>query len=159
MDQAREELRTQEGSSLPAVRQISVFLDNRVGQLLRLIRVFEGEDVHILALSVIDSVDYAVVRLLFDDPDTAAGVLHEAGFAFSVKEVLAIELPHGDRGLLNVLSALLSAEINVAYVYPLLPRDGVAAVALSPDTLEAAIETLQRRKVVLLSERDLGDWT
>ncbi len=156
MTMARQPYETLDAQGSPTVRQISVFLDNRMGQLLRLTRLIEDRNIRILGLSVIDSVDVAIVRLLFDPPDEAAKTLREAGFAISVKELLVVKLPRGQRGLLTILSALLSAEINVAYAYPLLPARIGPAVALSVDNLEIAAETLRSRKFVVLSEADLS---
>ena len=155
MSMSRLPYDTLEGQGTPTVRQLSVFLDNRVGQLLRLPQIIERKDVKILALSVIDSVEFGVVRLLFDDPDEAVEVLREAGFAVSVAELLVVRLPHGKRGLLAILSALLSSEININYAYPLLPAHIGPAIALSVDNLEIGVDTLARKKFEVLSEADL----
>lgn len=155
MSMASQPFETLEGQGLPTVRQISLFLDNRLGQLLRLTKLIEGKDIRILALSVIDSVDVAIVRLLFDNPDEAAVVLREEGFAISIKELLVVKLPPGKRGLLSVFSALLSAEVNIAYAYPLLPVQIGSAIAMSVDNLDMASDTLKRNQFTLLSEADL----
>jgi hypothetical protein len=147
---------TMEGQSFPTVRQVSVFLDNRMGQLLRMTKVLDREDVRILALSVIDSVDCAIVRLLFDSTDTALDVLKQAGFAISVTEVLVVQLPPGKRAMMTILSALLTSEINVAYVYPLLPGRIGQAIALAVDNLDIAVDTLQRQRFRVLGEADLN---
>ena len=155
MGMAREPYETLEGQGLPAVRQLSVFLDNRLGQLLRLTQIIEQKDVKILGLSVSDSADYAVVRLIFDSPDEARAVLREAGFAVSVSEVIVVRLPPGKRGLLTVWQCLLSSEINIGYCYPLLPDALGAAIVLSADNLEIATDTLIRYKLDVLGESDL----
>jgi hypothetical protein len=155
MPMVRQPFETLEGQGAPTVRQLSVFLENRVGQLLRLTQLIEAKNIRILGLSVIDSADFAVVRLLLNSPDDAATALREGGFAVSVAEVLVIKLPHDGRGLLTVLSALLSAEINIAYTYPLLPARFGAAIAVALDSLEIACDILHRRKFVMLSEDDL----
>jgi hypothetical protein len=146
---------TLEGEGFPVVRQVSVFLENRCGQLLRLTQALEDKEVKIVALSILDSVDFAVVRLMFDKPDDALQALRSAGFTVSVSELLVVVLPPGKRGLLAVWSALLSSEVNVAYAYTLSPLTAGPAVALSVDNLEMAIDTLERKKFVLLSEADL----
>ncbi len=146
---------TLEGQRFPAVRQVSVFLENRLGQLLQLTQTIDAADVKIVALSILDSADFAVVRLMFDKPDEAIEALREAGFAVSVTELLAVVLPKGKRGLLSVWSALLSSEVNVGYVYPLIPLAVGPAIAVSVDNLEMAIDALERQKFTLLSEADL----
>ncbi len=155
MTMSRQPFETLEGHGAPTVRQLSVFLENRVGQLLRLTQLIDDTDIRILGLTVIDSADFAVARVLFDAPDEAMRILREAGFAVSVSELIVVKLPRGERGLLTVFSALLSAEINVSYAYPLLVGRVGPAIALSVDNLEMAADTLQRRKFVVLSETDL----
>jgi hypothetical protein len=144
-----------EGGEFGTVRQLSVFLENRLGQLLRLTQTLEQTKVKIMALSVIDSVDCAVVRMLIDDPDTAITALKQAGFAVSVGELLVVKLPPGKRGLLAIWSALLSSEINIAYAYSLLHGKVGSAVAMYVDNMEIAADTLARHNFEILSEADL----
>jgi len=146
---------TMEGHAAPTARQVSVFVDNRVGQLLRLTQIIEQKNIRILALSVIDSVDCAIVRLLFDAPEAALELLRAAGFAVSVSDVVVVRLPRGKRGLLAILSALLSSEVNISYAYPLLPANIGPAVALYVDNIEIAVDTLQRKRFEVLGEADL----
>ena len=156
MAMQREQFETMEGNSSPTVRQVSVFVENRVGQLLKLTQIFEEKNIRIIALTVVDSVDFAVVRLLFDSPDDAMKVLRQEGFAMSVAEVLVVKLPpRGEQGLLKMFSALLSAEVNIYHCYPLLPARLGAAVAISVDNCEMAVDTLKRQKFKILNEIDL----
>jgi len=144
-----------DGQSLPGVRQLSIFLDNQVGQLLRLTQLIDCQDIKILGLSVVDAVEYAVVRLLCDSPDETMALLRKAGYAFSVSEVILVSLPPGKRGLLSVWQCLLSAEINVGCCYPLLPPKLGPVLAISVDNLEIANDILLRNKFNLLGEADL----
>ena len=148
-------METEEGQFLPGVRQLSIFLDNNVGQLLRLTQFIDSKDIKILGLSVVDAIDYAVVRLLCDSPDEAIAILREAGYAFSVSEVILIALPPGKRGLLGVWQALLSAEVNVGCCYPLLPPQLGPVLAVSVDNIEIANDTLIRNHFEILGEADL----
>ncbi len=155
MSLASRPLETMEGQSLPGVRQLSVFLDNKVGQLTRLTQIIDTKDIKILGLSIADAVDYAVVRLLCDSPDEAVSILRQAGYAFSVSEVIVVSLPPGKRGLLAVWQCLLSAEINVGCCYPLLPPKLGPVLAISVDNVEIAIDALVRNKFEVLGEADL----
>lgn len=147
---------TMENLRSSGVRQFSIFLDDRVGALLRLIQVFEGENVRVLALSVVHAIDCAIVRLIFDDCDRAAKLLHANKFPASETEVLVVEVPQG-HGLMSICAALLTAEVNIDYAYPLLARPtGRAALAIHTDNLEAAQHVLKGRKFTLMSEDDLG---
>lgn len=140
----------------PVCRQISVFLENRLGQLLRLTRLFEGEEVAILAVSVDGSVDCAIVRLLVNDPDLAIQMLRDAGFASAETEMLVVELPPGRRGIMTVCAALISGEVNINYVYPLLPGgERGACMAIQLDNLPQAVAVLNERGFRVLRQDEL----
>lgn len=144
-----------DGHDSPGIRQISVFLDNRVGQLLRLVQSFQGSSVRILAISVEHAVDCAIVRLMVDEIDTGLGLLKKAGFATSVTELVVVELPPG-AGLLTICSALLSAELSIDYAYPFMTHPtGRPALALHCDNQAMASQVLRDRKFNILNENDL----
>ena len=107
-----EPLSTAEAHDQPTVRQQSVFVENRVGQLLRLARLFDHTDVRILALSVVYSVDCAICRMIVNDPDQAYEVLAAGRFQVSETELIVVSLPHGKRALLHTWAALLQGEVN-----------------------------------------------
>jgi hypothetical protein len=141
----------------PVVRQLSVFVEDRVGALLRLFRAFEGSPVHVVAMSVVHSVDCAIIRIICDHNDRAIDILRSKGFPLSQTELVVVEVPHG-QGLMSICSALLAGEVNIDYAYPLLARPtGRAALAIHTEDLETAVHVLKQRKFVVMSEDDLGD--
>ena len=151
-----EPLETAYGSDSPACLQLSVFLENRVGQLLRLTRLFETGDVHILGISVDSGIDCSIVRLIVDDPDAATDMLGDAGFPIANCEVLVVELPIGKRGIMTICSALISGEVNINYVYPLIATDDrPCCLAIHVDNLAQGGVTLRRRKFRVLDQSDL----
>lgn len=151
-----EPFETAEAHDDLTVQQLSVFLENRLGQLLQLTRLLDQTDVHILAISVVNSVDCAVVRMIVDQPDHAASLFREHRFGVSESELLVVSLPPGKRGLLRIWSALLGGEVNITYTYPLLVRPyGSPAVAIQTDDAEMGIKVLQSKKFVVLSQSDL----
>lgn len=151
-----EPFQTAEGSDYPYCRQLSVFLENRVGQLLRITRLLEDEPVHILGLSVDASVDCAILRMLVDDPDLAHQILADARFALSESEVLVLELPAGDRGILSVCTALISAEVNINYIYTVWPRhERQPCLAIQVDDIQSAIPVLHAKKFRVLHQGEL----
>jgi len=151
-----EPLQTAEGAEYPYCRQLSVFLENRVGQLLRIMRLLEGEPVHILGLSVDAAVDCAIVRMLVDDPDLAHQILTDARFALAESEVLVVELPAGIQGILTVCSALISAEVNINYVYTVWARDErKTCLAIQVDDIQAAIPVLKAENFRILTQSEL----
>jgi len=151
-----EPLETAAGSDFPFCRQLSVFVENRLGQLLRLTRLFEASGLRILAVSVEGATDCAIVRLLVDDPDQAHEALTRANFAVAETEVLVVELPPGKRGILTVCEALIAGEVNMNYPYPLLPSDRrEACLAVHVDNLAQAAAILANRKFRLLDQSEL----
>jgi hypothetical protein len=138
------------------VRQFTVFLENRVGRLGTLVRALEETAGRVCALSIEESADSALVRLICADPDTSRDALQEAGFGFSESDVLAVELPRRTRQpLISICSALLAAEINIHYVYPLLVRPHGPALALYVEDPTLAAQLLIRKGFTLIGESDL----
>jgi hypothetical protein len=141
----------------PVVRQLSIFLEDRVGALLRLFRAFEGSPVKVVAMSVVHAIDCAIIRIICDDNDKAIEILKSRGFPLSSTELVVVEVPHG-HGLMSILSALLAGEVSIDYAYPLLARPtGRAALAIHTADMETAIGVLRSRKFAVLSEEDLGE--
>lgn len=153
---AGTELRTSRGRHYPAIRQFTVFLENRVGQLLEVVRRFEGSRVRIVAFSIADSAECAFVRFLLSHPEQGREVLERAGLAMVESDLIGVELPEGPQPLLRVCTALLQAEVNITQAYPLLVRPrGRPAVALMVDNIDVALETLDSKGFVTLTEDDL----
>lgn len=156
---ALEPMETKYASGFPSARQLSVFFENRVGQLLRLTRLFDETEIHILALSVVNSVDCAIIRMIVDDPDQAHDLLTSAGFACNQTDILVVQLPPGKRALLHTWVAFMSAEVNVAYAYALLSHPGQQpAIAVQADQLEQAAHSLHEKGFVVLDQSDLKNW-
>jgi len=150
---------TMRGRNYPAIRQFTVFLENRVGQLLEVIRRFEGSRVKIVALSIVDSAECAFVRFLLSHPEQGREILERAGLAIIESDLLGDELPEDEHPLLAVCTALLQAEVNIVQAYPLLVRPrGRPVVALMVDNIEMAQETLANKGFSTITEADLqGD--
>lgn len=147
---------TMRGRDYPSIRQFTVFLENRVGQLLEVVRRFEGSKVRIVALSIHDSYECAFVRFLLSHPEQGREILERAGLALIESDLIGIELPEGPQPLLQVCTALLQAEVNIIQAYPLLMRPhGKPAVALMVDNIEMGLETLARKHFKMLTEEDL----
>ena len=151
-----EPLGVAQAHDVPTVRQQSVFIENRVGQLMRLTRLFDQADIRILAVSVVYSVDCAICRMILDEPDLAYDVLSNSRFQVSEAELIVVSLPHGKRALLHTWAALLGGEINIHYTYPLLiqPR-GSSAIAVLPDNIEQAVRVLRQKGFDVLDQQDL----
>jgi hypothetical protein len=146
------------GRDYPSIRQFTVFLENRVGQLLEVVRRFEGSNVRIIALTISDSTECAIVRFVLSDPEQGREVLERAGLAIVESDLIGVELPDSPQPLLQVCTALLQAEVNITQVYPLLARPhGKPAVALMVDNIEIALDTLANKGFTPVNEDDLKE--
>lgn len=141
----------------PLVRQFSVFLENKVGALLTLTRTLGDASVHICGLSVVDTADASVVRLVVDDPDQCREALRRAALPGSESNLVVVELPRGPEKLGNVLSHLVAAEVNIQYTYSLMvrPRDK-ACLALHCEDSEYAREVLEKAGFSVLGQKDIS---
>jgi hypothetical protein len=147
---------TMHGRDYPSIRQFTVFLENRVGQLLDLVRRFEGGKVRIVAISIHDSTECCFVRFLLSHPEQGREILERAGLAMIETDLIAVELPESSQPLLNVCTALLQAEVNIVQAYPLLLRpNDRPVVALMVDNIDTAMDTLRDKGFNILSEGDL----
>lgn len=149
---------TMRGRNYPTIHQFTVFLENRVGQLLEVVRRFEGSRVRIVALSISEQAECACARFLLSNPEAGREILERAGLALIESELVGVELPEGGQPLLRICTALLQAEVNIIQVYPLLMRPhGRPSVALMVDNTEAAMRVLAEKNFVMISEGDLQE--
>src|SRR5919204_6287192 len=86
---------TARGRDWPSVRQFNVFLENRLGALLDVVRRFESTDIHIISLTIVDSADCAIVRIVLSDPERALEVFKQAGLPVTESDLLVVQLPAG----------------------------------------------------------------
>ncbi len=150
------QFQTVRGRDFPTLRQFTVFLENRVGQLLEVVRRFESSQVRIVALSLNEATECAFVRFLLSHPDDGREILERAGLAMIESDLIGLQLPPGSQPLLQVCTALLQAEINIVQAYPLMMRpNSLPAVALMVDNTDLALETLANKGFTMLSESDL----
>jgi len=150
-------LSTARGRDYPSIRQFTVFLENRVGQLLEVVRRFEGSQVRVVALSITDSAECAFVRFLLSHPEEGREILERAGLAIIESDLIGVELPEGSQPLLQICTALLQAEVNIVQAYPLLVRPrGRPAVALMVDNIDLGLETLAAKGFSMVTEADLS---
>jgi hypothetical protein len=152
------DLDTARGRDWPSVRQFNVFLANRIGALLDLVRRFETANVVVVSLTVIETADCAIIRLVPSDYERGYELLKLAKLPFTESDLLVVQLPGNDQPLLTITKALLNGEVNIHYAYPLLigvGSMGNTALAIHVDDLENAVTTLQNQNFTLFNEDDL----
>lgn len=150
---------TMRGRSWPCLRQFGVFMENRVGRLHELLRHLERQDLRVMALSIADSVDCAIARLIIDDVDRARELFELANFPIFETDVIGVELPDDPQPYVNICTSLLQAELNIHYTYPLLYRgkSGRGSIVLYVDDLDAGLQALGERGHRIITENDLRD--
>lgn len=147
---------TMRGQSWPCLRQFAVFMENRVGRLHELLRHMERDDVRVVALTIANSVDCAIVRVMFNDTERGRELFRLSNFAVSESDVVGVVLPDNPQPYLKICMALLQAELNIHYTYPLLYRkQGRGVVALYVDDVDLALRTLTEKGLQLVTEDDL----
>jgi hypothetical protein len=152
------DLSTARGRDWPSVRQFNVFVANRLGGLADVVRRFETSDNRIVSLTVVDSADCAIIRLVLKDPERALEVFAQARLPVTESDLLVVQLPDGPQPLLQICKALLAVEINIHYAYPLLfGPHGAPALALHVEDHDQAASTLASKGFVLFTEGDIED--
>ncbi len=138
------------------VVQFSVFTENRVGRLYDLTALLKKNNVHIIAVTVLDATDTTILRLIVDDPDKARELMINNDFPYVECSVLAVEI-NDEADLVNVLAALLEAEINIHYVYSFIKRpEGKSALVLNIEDADVAAQSLGKRGFTVLSQGDIS---
>ncbi|MBV5318323.1 MAG: ACT domain-containing protein [Desulfobulbaceae bacterium] len=138
------------------VEQIAVFLENKSGRLAEITRILAGNDINIRALSVADTADFGILRLIVDKVDLAKEVLRAGGFTVGKTNVVAVEVPDRSGGLAGVLQAVNAAGLNVEYMYAFVNKSGANAVLIFRfDEMDKAIEVLQQNNFTLLTGEEI----
>jgi hypothetical protein len=140
----------------PSVRQFSVFLINRAGALLSVVKLLEDANIHVLALSIHDSVDVTVARMVVSDPENVEFIFQEKGIPFGVCELLAVSLPMGPIDLSKALRAFLEAEINIHFAYPLLSKPEGSVLVLHLEDTDLGASVMKRIGFKILDQSDLS---
>lgn len=133
------------------VEQISVFLENKSGRLAEVTETLANSGINVRALSLADTADFGILRLIVNDTEKAKKVLKDNGFTVGKTEVVAIEVPDRPGGLAGILRSLDGESINVEYMYAFVQKSGEHAIIIFRfDELEKAISALQRAGVKIL---------
>lgn len=136
--------------------QLSVFLENRPGSLMEPLKVLAAADVNLVSISLADTEQFGILRLVLKDWEYAKSVLEKDGWVVNVSDVVAVDVDDQPGGLAKMLAILAEAGINIEYMYAFALRRNVKAVLLfrfeDPD---AAIEALQKAGIGVIQEEEL----
>jgi len=138
------------------LKQISVFLENRKGRLSKAMNVLSNAGVNIRALSIADTSEFGILRMIVQNPDLAEKKLAENNFVVKVNEVIAVEVLDEPGGLDEILGLLNKADINVEYLYAFVEKKtNKAIVVIRTEDLDSGIKVLENGGISLLSADDV----
>jgi hypothetical protein len=138
------------------VEQISVFLENKAGRLCEVTRILAESGINIRALSLADTSDFGILRLIVNDNSKAREVLKEKGFTVGKTEVVAVEVDDRPGGLHRILDVLFKANVNVEYMYAFVQQSGDNAVIIFRfDNPDDAVNILRQNDVTVISGEKL----
>jgi hypothetical protein len=134
------------------VEQISVFLENKTGRLAEVMRILAEAGINIRALSLADTSDFGILRLIVNENDKAKEVLRDSGFTVGKTDVVAVEVEDRPGGLHKILGVLNKADINVEYMYAFVQQSGDNAVIIFRfDNLDEAVKVLTENGVTVIN--------
>lgn len=150
---------TSRGRDWPCLQQFVVFLENKVGALNELLRHVERDDLRIVALSILDSSDSAIARLISNSYERTRELLALSNLPFCESEVIGVLLPAVEQPHSNICGCLMSAELNIHYVSPLMyRRNGRGAIAVYVDNVDEALRVLKEQQHEFVTEDDLLEY-
>lgn len=139
------------------MKQLSVFVENREGRLEEVLEVLKQNNVNIVSLSLADTSDYGLLRLLVDRPEAGRSALKGNGFSAMLTDVLAIRLCHRVGQLQELLDVICKAHINIEYMYALSTGTDDASIVIKTSDLDKAAELLQETDVELVAAEELQE--
>jgi hypothetical protein len=139
------------------VRQFSVMLPNRAGALAAMVKLLRSLGIEVIGLSVQDSRDATVARLVLSDPDAAEHLFMEKGIPYTSCELVVIAMRESGPGLLQCLDSLMIAETNIDFAYALMPSpEGQSMLAMHVEDYEFAVAVLHQSGFKLMYQEDLS---
>ena len=139
------------------IHQITVFLENRSGQLAEITKLLAESGVDIRAISIAETADYGLARMIVDDSHKASAILLEHGDILSMTPVWAVEVPDRPAGLAELLAVLSNAQVDVEYMYSLFThKDGCAYMVMKVSNEPKFLNALGQHNVKLMTPEELG---
>ena len=138
------------------VEQISIFLENKSGRLAEVTDSLAKSGINLRALSLADTADFGIFRLIVDNTEKTTAILKEKGFTISKNDVVAVEVPDRPGGLAGILNTLQGKSINVEYMYAFVQKsEGNAVLIFRFDDIEKAVQALRTAGVRILSNDEV----
>jgi len=137
------------------IKQLSVFLENKTGRLNEVTDCLGVAGINLTALSIADTSEFGILRMIVSDPNKALKILKDAGFAVSLTEVVCLQSPNIPGSLAKALDILSGEGVFIEYLYAFSNGNNAANVVLKPGNIQKCITILQKNKMKLLQENEL----
>ncbi len=138
------------------VKQISVFVENSKGKLSRVTEILAQNGINLRALSIADTTDFGILRLIVQDPEKAYDVLKQNGITVKITDVIVVKINDRPAALHNVLARLSEADIAVEYMYAFVGKERDAAyVIIKSDNSEKAVKELSKGGITVVPAKDI----
>ncbi len=138
------------------IKQLSIFVENKTGRLHEIMDTLADSGINISALSMADTSDFGVLRLIVSDVDTAKKVLKEAGVISKVTDVIAVYIDDKAGGLVSVLDGISDAGVGIDYMYAFLGRtEGKALMVMKPSDMGLALKVFEQNGIKLASPEEI----
>lgn len=138
------------------IKQLTVFIENREGRLAKVLETIKKSDINIISLSLADTADYGLLRLIVSNPELAKDTLRKNGFSAMLTDVMAIKLSHRVGQLQELLEVICNASINIEYMYALSTGKDDASIIFKTSDVEKAETVLKAQGVEILQTTDIG---
>ncbi len=132
------------------IKQIAVFLENREGRVSECCKVLKEANVNLCSMSIADTKEFGILRILTDDNEKALVALKKAGFLSSLVELVAIQVPDQAGALADILIELYEGGVNIEYMYSFAGLDGHAQIGFKTSTPEKALEILKKTNATII---------
>lgn len=141
------------------IKQLSIFLENKKGRMRKALDVLSQDNINIRALSLADTSDFGILRLIVPEPEKAKRILEEHDFVVKIGSVIAVEMSDKPGGLSTVLSILDDSDINLEYLYAFVDeKEEKAIVLLHPEDIDAGIKALKEGGATIIPPEDVYNW-
>jgi hypothetical protein len=139
------------------LKQISIFLENRKGRLWKALNILSDANINIRALSIADTSEFGILRMIVPEPELASKILEEANFVVKVNDVIAVGVSDEPGGLETVLKLLNKSDINVEYLYAFVEKKGKKAmVVIRTEDIDAGVNALEKGGITLMSSEEVN---
>ena len=137
-------------------KQLSVFIENRKGRLGEVLHVLKERDVNILSMSLADTTEYGLLRLIVNDPERGKAALMENGFSGMTTDVLVVKIPHAPGSLRDMLEFISEGDVSVEYLYGLSIEGDNASVVMKTNDLDKAMELLRANNFDTMNAEEIS---